>query len=225
MVEIRTQDGSLVTEGMPLVLLRTDVDDSELASLAAAEGASGIDERMDLSVPRSDLAKVLERRYRTTDASRAESEPDRYPARRDARRAKGLRTARENIEALVDAESFLEYGRFALAAQQQRTSMDELITRTPADGLVTGTALINSSVFGPAYSTACVMAYDALVLAGTQVTRAPRGVSGRTCEACVRARSPTHAATGCTRSQTPPSLAQGFYNHMKLDRMLDDAAA
>ena len=61
-MEIRTQDGSLVTEGMPLVLLRTDVDDSELASLAAAEGASGIDERMDLSVPRSDLAKVLERR-------------------------------------------------------------------------------------------------------------------------------------------------------------------
>ena len=169
MVEVRAQEGAQVTEGAPLLLLRTDVEESELATLAAAEGADGPEEPKDLSTPRADLAKMLERRYKTIDASRAESEPARYPKRRDARHAKGLRTARENIEDLVDTESFLEYGRFALAAQQQRASLDDLIMRTPADGLVTGTGLINSSLFGPARSTACVMAYDALVLAGTQV--------------------------------------------------------
>src|SRR5437763_3974161 len=108
---------------------------------------------------REDLAEVLERRALTQD-----------DARRDAverRHAAGGRTARENIADLVDAGSFVEYGRFAVAAQRQRRDLRELIERTPADGLVAGTARINGDLFGER-SACAVLSYDYTVLAGTQ---------------------------------------------------------
>ena len=37
-------------------------------------------------------------------------------------------------------DSFVEYGRFAIAAQRARRDLDDLIARTPADGLIAGTA-------------------------------------------------------------------------------------
>ena len=40
------------------------------------------------------------------------------------RRRKGYRTARENLEDLCDAGSFVEYGQLAVAAQRQRRSME-----------------------------------------------------------------------------------------------------
>lgn len=48
------------------------------------------------------------------------------------RRAKGYRTARENLADLCDEGSFVEYGQLAVAAQRQRRSLDELRARTPA---------------------------------------------------------------------------------------------
>jgi acetyl-CoA carboxylase carboxyltransferase component len=102
---------------------------------------------------RSDLAEVLERRALTLDEAR----PDAV----ERRRAAGGRTARENIADLVDPDSFVEYGRFAIAAQRARRDLDELIRRTPADGLVAGTARVNG---GPC----AVLSYDYTVLAGTQ---------------------------------------------------------
>jgi acetyl-CoA carboxylase carboxyltransferase component len=61
----------------------------------------------------------------------------------------------------VDAGSFVEYGRFAIAAQRGRRELAELIERTPADGLVAGTARVGGA--------ACaVLSYDYTVLAGTQ---------------------------------------------------------
>ncbi|MFN3005486.1 acyl-CoA carboxylase subunit beta [Mycolicibacterium wolinskyi] len=102
---------------------------------------------------RDDLAEVLRRRALTQDDAR----PDAV-ARRHA--AKG-RTARENIADLIDPESFVEYGRFAIAAQRRRRDETDLIERTPADGLVAGTARIGGH--------ACaVLSYDYTVLAGTQ---------------------------------------------------------
>src|SRR5690606_32589573 len=68
---------------------------------------------------------------------------------------------RENIEDLVDPGSFVEYGRFVVAAQRQRRDLADLIARTPADGLVAGTARINGR-------PAAVLSYDYTVLAGTQ---------------------------------------------------------
>ena len=55
-------------------------------------------------------------------------------ARPDAvgrRHAANGRTARENIADLVDPGSFVEYGRFVMAAQRQRRDVDDLIARTP----------------------------------------------------------------------------------------------
>ena len=76
---------------------------------------------------RDDHAELLRRRALTEDAAR----PDAV----ERRHAAGGRTARENIEDLVDAGSFVEYGRFAIAAQRFRRDVDDLIARTPADGL------------------------------------------------------------------------------------------
>ena len=57
---------------------------------------------------------------------------------RAAAQEPGQRTARENVDDLCDPGSFVEYGALALAAQRQRRALDDLIERTPADGLVAG---------------------------------------------------------------------------------------
>jgi acetyl-CoA carboxylase carboxyltransferase component len=102
---------------------------------------------------RDDLAEVLERRARTRDDARPDAVARRHAA--------GGRTARENVEDLVDPGSFVEYGRFAIAAQRGRRDLDDLIARTPADGLVAGTARVDGA-------PCAVLAYDYTVLAGTQ---------------------------------------------------------
>jgi acetyl-CoA carboxylase carboxyltransferase component len=108
---------------------------------------------------RPDLAEVLARRAQTEDAGR----PDAVSRRHEA----GGRTARENIADLVDPGSFVEYGRFAYAAQRGRREVADLIARTPADGLVAGTARVNGELFGERAACA-VLSYDYTVLAGTQ---------------------------------------------------------
>jgi len=108
---------------------------------------------------RDDLAELLARRALTEDAARAEAVERRH--------AGGGRTARENVADLVDPGSLVEYGRFAIAAQRGRRDVQELIERTPADGLIGGTARINGELFGEAAACA-VLSYDYTVLAGTQ---------------------------------------------------------
>jgi methylmalonyl-CoA carboxyltransferase 12S subunit len=102
---------------------------------------------------RSDLADVLARRARTLDEARPDAVARRHCA--------GGRTARENIADLVDPGSFVEYGRFAIAGQRGRRDLEDLIDRTPADGLVAGTARVDGA-------PCAVLAYDYTVLAGTQ---------------------------------------------------------
>ncbi len=114
-------------------------------------------------MPRPDLQHVLDRHAFTLDANRPEAVAKRH--------ALGLRTARENIADLCDADSFMEYGALAVAAQRSRRSEADLIQNTPADAMVTGIGSINAGLFGPAHSRAVVMAYDATVLAGTQGMR------------------------------------------------------
>lgn len=110
--------------------------------------------------PRPALAEVLERHALGYDDAR--------PKAVAKRRESGRRTARENIDDLVDVDSFVEYGPLAIAAQRRRREIEELITRTPADGLVGGVATVNADLFG-AERTGCVVAsYDYMVLAGTQ---------------------------------------------------------
>ena len=108
---------------------------------------------------REDLAELRKRAALTEDAARPEAVARRHEM--------GARTARENIEDLVDPGSFVEYGRFAIAAQRARRNLDELLARTPADGLVGGTATVNAELFGERAACA-VLAYDYTVLAGSQ---------------------------------------------------------
>ncbi len=100
-----------------------------------------------------DLEELLRRRARTEDAARPEAVAKRHD--------RGGRTARENIKDLIDPGSWVEYGRFAIAPQRQRRDLDDLITNTPADGLLAGTARVNGEPIA-------VLAYDYTVLAGTQ---------------------------------------------------------
>jgi len=108
---------------------------------------------------RDDLAALLARRALTEDAARADAVERRHAA--------GGRTARENVADLVDPGTFVEYGRFAIAAQRGRREVGELIERTPADGLVGGTARVNGELFGEGAACA-VLSYDYTVMAGTQ---------------------------------------------------------
>jgi acetyl-CoA carboxylase carboxyltransferase component len=112
-----------------------------------------------VSEEREDLAEVLARRALSQDQARSDAVERRH--------AGGGRTARENIEDLVDPGSFVEYGRFAIAAQRGRRELDDLIVKTPADGLIGGTARINGDLFGERAGCA-VLSYDYTVLAGTQ---------------------------------------------------------
>ena len=109
---------------------------------------------------RDDLTELLHRRALTEDAARPDAVARRHAA--------GGRTARENLADLVDEGSFVEYGRFAIAAQRARRELADLIARTPADGLIAGTARINGDLFGAEASTCAVLSYDYTVLAGTQ---------------------------------------------------------
>jgi len=103
---------------------------------------------------RPDLTEVRERHRIGLDEGR--------PEVTERRHATGRRTARENIAGLVDPGSFVEYGALTIAAQRRRRRpLDDLIARTPADGLVTGTATIDGR-------PVAVMSYDYSVLAGTQ---------------------------------------------------------
>jgi acetyl-CoA carboxylase carboxyltransferase component len=109
-----------------------------------------------LSMPkeeREDLQELLARRALTQDDAR----PDAV----EKRHAGGGRTARENLDDLVDEGSLVEYGRFAIAAQRQRRELQDLIERTPADGLIAGTARVGGE-------PCAVLSYDYTVLAGTQ---------------------------------------------------------
>ncbi|MCW2860856.1 MAG: carboxyl transferase, partial [Actinoallomurus sp.] len=100
---------------------------------------------------RADLAEVQRRHEIGLDAAR----PDAVRRRRDT----GHRTARENVADLC--ETFTEYGALTVAAQRARRPMEELIDKTPADGLVAGVGDVNGR-------PAVVLAYDYTVLAGTQ---------------------------------------------------------
>jgi len=102
---------------------------------------------------REDLAELRARRALTEDSARPEAVRKRHEA--------GGRTARENIADLVDPGSFVEYGRLAIAAMRRRKPMQELIERTPADGLIAGTARVDGH-------PCAVLSYDYSVLAGTQ---------------------------------------------------------
>ncbi|MFT5578649.1 MAG: acetyl/propionyl-CoA carboxylase alpha subunit/acetyl-CoA carboxylase carboxyltransferase component [Paraglaciecola psychrophila] len=152
--DIRVSRDDAVYEGHTLLLIEAaQVQENQQQEVAA----------LDLDAIRPDLQEVLTRHWYGQDEARPEAV---------AKRRKTLsRTARENIADLVDEGSYVEYGPLAIAAQRRRRSMEDLIRKTPGDGMVTGIGSVNGALFpdGPERQTQCVvMSYDYMVLAGTQ---------------------------------------------------------
>ncbi len=109
---------------------------------------------------RPELAALRERLRRTLDEGRESA--------RERRHRDGYRTARENLDDLVDAGSFQEYGQLAVAAQRSRRDYEDLQSSTAADGIITGTCTINAQRVGAERGQAIVIVNDYSVLAGTQ---------------------------------------------------------
>jgi acetyl-CoA carboxylase carboxyltransferase component len=160
-LEVVARAGELVAEGDVLLRLGAAGNPAERGAEPAVRRA---DKSRGADAPlRPDLREAIARHAATLDAAR--------PAAIGKRHALGLRSARENLADLCDADSFVEYGALALAAQRSRRSLDDLIASTPADGMVTGIGGVNGALFGPDRARCVVMAYDATVLAGTQGMR------------------------------------------------------
>jgi acetyl/propionyl-CoA carboxylase alpha subunit/acetyl-CoA carboxylase carboxyltransferase component len=145
------QPGDVVSEGQALVTIE---------SRGADVGTAMVSETIDLDFIPESLAALRTRRALLMDDAR--------PKAVARRRARSQRTARENLEAVCDPDSFVEYGGFAVAAQRSRRDLEDLARETPADGLIAGFAGINADLFGPSASRAAVLLYDFTVLAGTQ---------------------------------------------------------
>jgi acetyl/propionyl-CoA carboxylase alpha subunit/acetyl-CoA carboxylase carboxyltransferase component len=130
---------------------------------STVESAAATEDDVDLDHIRPDLAHIVGRHKRALDAARPDAVAKRHRL--------GLRTARENVNDLVDAGTFVEYGPLAIAAQRRRRTVEELIEKSPADGMVTGIGRVNGDLFGDPASRCAVLAYDYTVFAGTQGLR------------------------------------------------------
>ncbi len=143
---VTVEVGQVVMEGDELVVVeggdagRVDGPADRADATTPAGGSSSLDE-------------VRERHAIGLDAGRPEAVARRH--------ATGRRTARENVEDLCDPGSFVEYGPLVVAAQRRRRALDDLVRRTPADGLVGGVGAV-------AGQPTVVLSYDYTVLAGTQ---------------------------------------------------------
>ena len=129
--ETRARKGDTLYKDDAIVFLEpADVGPEAAADVVAA----------DPYAIRPDLAEMLARQAFGFDENRPEA-----VARR---RKTNHRTARENVSALADPGSFLEYGSLAVAAQAARRSREDLIRNTPGDGVVAGLATVNGDLFG-----------------------------------------------------------------------------
>jgi acetyl/propionyl-CoA carboxylase alpha subunit/acetyl-CoA carboxylase carboxyltransferase component len=142
--------GDTIFAAHPLLM----IEEQEVGS---AERAADLD--FDLDGIRPDLAEVQARHAATLDDARPEAVARRHRT--------AQRTARENIDDLCDAGTFVEHGSLVLTPGTG-LPLEEAIRKFPTDGMVTGIGAINGHLF-PQRDTRCVvMSYDYTVLAGTQ---------------------------------------------------------
>ena len=152
--EVPADVGATVMPGDVLVVIApaasemADIPDELIPPAGAGPDAEYLTDEL-----RPDLAEVVERHAFGFDGAR----PDAVARRRST----GQRTTRENIDDLCDPGSFVEYGPVVIAAQRRRRAVDDLIRRTPADGMVAGIGAVQGR-------RTIVLSYDYTVLAGTQ---------------------------------------------------------
>jgi acetyl-CoA carboxylase carboxyltransferase component len=152
--DVHVAVGEAVAEGQPLAVLTPGGDHGHATDTRETPAVDA--KRDNRHEVRDDLQEVRDRHDVGLDAAR----PDAVAKRHDL----GRRTARENLADLLDPDSFVEYGPLMYAAQERRRDKQELIERTPADGLVGGVGAI-------AGESLVAMSYDYTVLAGTQGMR------------------------------------------------------
>ena len=149
--QLTVGQGDAVFEGHPLAF----IEETQVAVTAVEKTTA-----LDLDYIRPDLSEIVERHELGMDAARPEA-----VARR---RKTGQRTARENVYDICDPDSYVEYGPMVIAAQRQRRSVDDLVRRTPADGMIAGVGRVNGDLFDERAAQCIVISYDYTVLAGTQ---------------------------------------------------------
>ena len=149
--QLTVGQGDAVFEGHPLAF----IEETEVAVTAVEKTTA-----LDLDYIRPDLSEIVERHELGMDATRPEA-----VARR---RKTGQRTARENVYDICDPDSYVEYGPMVIAAQRQRRALDDLVRRTPADGMIAGVGRVNGALFDEKAAQCIVISYDYTVLAGTQ---------------------------------------------------------
>lgn len=148
---VLAQVGDILSADQPLFFMA--VSDQEETAVVESE-------IINLDAIRPDLQELFDRRAFLLDENRPEAVAKRH--------GRGQRTARENVADLCDDGTFLEIGSVVVAAQRSRRPLDELIKRTPADGLICGYGAVNGAHFSAEAAQCLVMAYDYSVLAGTQ---------------------------------------------------------
>ena len=153
-LDLLVAPGDLVADGAALVSYEPRAEEVTDASVA---------ETQDLDAIRPDLAALNDRLALTLDENRPEA-----VARR---RARGQRTARENVEDLCRGGTFHEYGQLVVAGQLRRRSAEELREKSPADGIVTGLGEVNAGLVPVGAAQVAILAYDGTVMAGTQGMR------------------------------------------------------
>lgn len=149
-VSLNVSEGDALEAGTILLELEPAESGQEGTSAAASDSTR---ERADFAWAKAQNAAI-------EDAARPEAVKRRH--------SKGMRTARENIADLIDADSFVEYGGLAVAAQRRKSSDEELVAKSPADGIITGIGTVNAAAYGKAHSSCAVLAVDYTVMAGTQ---------------------------------------------------------
>jgi acetyl/propionyl-CoA carboxylase alpha subunit/acetyl-CoA carboxylase carboxyltransferase component len=144
--KVAVMQGQQVNAGNPLLFTISDGDSSSTNTHDLAETENP--EKL-----RPELMELNERKAFLQYAGREEDVAKRH--------ANGYLTGRENLDILVDKDSFIEIGDLTVAAQRKRYPMSHLIARTSGDGIIVGWAKIESH-------PVAVVIGDYLVLAGTQ---------------------------------------------------------
>ena len=150
--QLSIEAGDTVFEGHALVFVEPVDVEAEAEDGAAA---------LDLDHIRPDLKLIHDRHAAALDNAR----PDAVARRRKTHQ----RTARENIDDLCDAGTFVEHGSLVLTPNTG-LPMEEVIRKFATDGMITGVGSINGDLFDEHTARAMVLSYDYTVLAGTQGT-------------------------------------------------------
>ena len=162
---VKAEAGGLV-RALMVSVGETVYDGHPLAFIEPRDVGGRIEEekkKIDLAYIRPSLQAVLDRRQFILDENRPEAIERRH--------SRGRRTVRENVTQLIDPDTWVEYGQLTISTPRSGMSVQDLIRKTPADGLVAGIGSVNGDLFDEKRARTVFISYDDTVYAGTQGRR------------------------------------------------------